>query len=403
MKEDLDNLALSMNTYAMYLDEKNTDQQKRQQLSHPVRQIAEYTWLETRESSEVIENQYSILDNSITKLSNYTYICFDEQSHVVAPFKHSMEKTRFINNLRLSLPVNILTYNPGGSVGLILFIWSVPKDRLPQEIANSSIEVFEKLRHLLPEYHTHEMKKQFSKRFCNLHASPNIPPHILRAIYSELTCDASALQNPTLDSRVRQAILSEDSELVLDMRHLNRGRPNDTFTSFFEALIKKVETITAADERRHNVCHISEYISIPDLIRDVSKDLPDNTPIPSKSTVLFSLVPKNSHCKSSKLYTSKVPLQFKIQTSQLRSSHVDEHYCCAIFKYMRQYAMEFKDLVTFLCVDDKSKVDFGEPGQAVSSGVRGKKSIVAVNSMLSALDHDQGTKGSLTPSVCLYV
>lgn len=124
MKEDLENLALSMNTYAMYLDEKNTDQQKRQQLSHPVRQIAEYTWLETRESSEVIENQYSILDNSITKLSNYTYICFDEQSHVVAPFKHSMEKTRFINNLRLSLPVNILTYNPGGSVGLI-FLYGV--------------------------------------------------------------------------------------------------------------------------------------------------------------------------------------------------------------------------------------------------------------------------------------
>ena len=39
----------------------------------------------------------------------------------------------------------------------------------------------------------------------------------------------------------------------------------------------------------------------------------------------------------------------------------------------------------------------------MSSGVRGKKSIVAVNSMLSALDHDQGTKGSLTPSVCLNV
>lgn len=158
----------------------------------------------------------------------------------------------------------------------------------------------------------------------------------------------------------------------MDKRHLNRGCQNDTFTSFFEAFITKVETITAAEERRHNVCHISEYISISDLIRDVSKDLPDNTLIPCISTVLFSLVPKYSYCKSSKWYTSKVPLQFKIQTCQLQSSHVDEHYCCAIFKYMRQYAMEFKDLVTFLCVDDKSKVDFGEPGQAVSSGVHGK-------------------------------
>ena len=121
-----------------------------------------------------------------------------------------MEKTRFINNLGLSVPVNILTYNPGGFVGLTLFIWSVPEDRLPQEIANSSIQVFEKIRHVLPEYHTCEMNKQFSKRLCNLHASPNIPPHILRVIYSELTCDASALPNPIHDSRVRQAI-SEDS------------------------------------------------------------------------------------------------------------------------------------------------------------------------------------------------
>jgi hypothetical protein len=39
------------------------------------------------------------------------------------------------------------------------------------------------------------------------------------------------------------------------------------------------------------------------LICDASKDLLDNTLIPCISTVLFSLVPKYSHCKSSKLYT----------------------------------------------------------------------------------------------------
>ena len=50
-------------------------------------------------------------------------------------------------------------------MGLTLFIWSVTEDRLPQETANSSIEVFEKLRHLLPEYHTHEMKNNSIKGF----------------------------------------------------------------------------------------------------------------------------------------------------------------------------------------------------------------------------------------------
>ncbi|XP_052223762.1 uncharacterized protein LOC127839434 isoform X2 [Dreissena polymorpha] len=55
------------------------------------------------------------------------------------------------------------------------------------------------------------------------------------------------------------------------------------------------------------------------------------------------------------------------------------------------------------CVDDKSKVDIGEPGSAVSTGVRGKKSIVPVSSTLSALDHDMQSKLSLTPSVALKV
>lgn len=92
-----------------------------------------------------------------------------------------------------------------------------------------------------------------------------------------------------------------------------------------------------------------------------------------------------------------------MQTRQLRVSHIDEHYCAAAFKYLRGYAVKYRDMAAMVCLDDKSKVDFGEPGQAISSGVRGKKSIVATGSVLSALDHDVQQKGSLTPSVCLLV
>ena len=220
---------------------------------------------------------------------------------------------------------------------------------------------------------------------------------------SDLTLDMTADQNPSLDERVNTAIHAEDPDMVLDLRHLNRGCPNDTFTVFFDSLLKKVEHITAVDNRRHGVSHFSEYISNPDLIRQVTDDVPEGTPIPSESTVLFSFVPKNAHAKSSKLYKSNIPLQFKVQTRQLRSSHMDQHYCSAIFKYMRHFAVLNRDNVSFFCVDDKSKVDFGEPGNAISSGVRGKKSIVPTTSNLSALDHDQSSKGSITPSVSLLV
>jgi hypothetical protein len=55
---------------------------------------------------------------------------------------------------------------------------------------------------------------------------------------------------------------------------------------------------------------------------------------------------------------------------------------------MRQFAHKFKDNVTFLSIDDKPKMDFGEPGEYAASGVRGKNSVVPSGSNLSALDHD---------------
>ena len=84
-------------------------------------------------------------------------------------------------------------------------------------------------------------------------------------------------------------------------------------------------------------------------------------------------------------------------------SHQDDHYCSAIFKYMRGFAYKFREMVTFISIDDKSKIDIGEPRQNVSTGVRGKKSLIPVGSQFSAMYHDVMSKGSITPSVCLNV
>ena len=82
---------------------------------------------------------------------------------------------------------------------------------------------------------------------------------------------------------------------------------------------------------------------------------------------------------------------------------MDEHYCVAHFKYISRYAVKYREYVTFLSIDDKAKLNYGEPGLAISTGVRGKKAIVPVNHVLGALDHDVNSKGSLTPSVYLNV
>lgn len=136
-----------------------------------------------------------------------------------------------------------------------------------------------------------------------------------------------------------------------------------------------MQSVIAADERRHNVERIAHYISVPDLIKQVKRNLPDDAPVPSVDTVLFSFVPKNSHNNVSKLYKSKVLLRMSKQTRQLGASHMDDHFCAAAFRYMREYSVQYKDDTMFFCLDDKSKLDFGEPSLALSSGVRGKKAM----------------------------
>ena len=67
---------------------------------------------------------------------------------------------------------------------------------------------------------------------------------------------------------------------------------------FFDKLSEKIEEITAADDRRHNIEHLSKYVSVKNLIKEVENELPADTPIPSESTVLLSFVPKKQSYKS---------------------------------------------------------------------------------------------------------
>ena len=73
--------------------------------------------------------------------------------------------------------------------------------------------------------------------------------------------------------------------LVTDFRHLNPGRPgnkDDVFFTHMEALIE--ESLVAANDRRHGISHMSQWVSIKILIK--------KTPIHSKDLVGFPFIPK---------------------------------------------------------------------------------------------------------------
>ena len=254
------------------------------------------------------------------------------------------------------------------------FIQRVSEDMSDDAKGAAAVQFVDKIKGNIPIYHTRAMRKLFNKHL-NAINSCTIQPHIRRHVYRELTSDASReISRAEIDQRVQLAIETNDPELIVDLRHLNEGRPGDTFDAFFRELELVVDEITAADDRRHGICHMSEFLSVKDLIKRVKEKLPVKTPIPSESTVIHAFAPPNIHSKTAQYYTGKINLKHTVQRRQLRAFHVDAHWCNALYRYLRELSIKNRHSAVFISCDDKAKVVFGEPGSAISSGVRGKTS-----------------------------
>jgi hypothetical protein len=93
---------------------------------------------------------------------------------------------------------------------------------------------------------------------------------------------------------------------------------------------------------------------------------------------------------------------FKVQRRQFRKWHEDGHYCNALLKYLREYAILHRRYATFISVDDKCKISFGPPGFPLASVERGRRCLVGTTESNEAGDHDFGSM-SMTPSVLLDV
>jgi hypothetical protein len=125
--------------------------------------------------------------------------------------------------------------------------------------------------------------------------------------------------------------------------------------------------------------------------------LPAEIHTPSDEWIRLQFLPKNPFAHAATQYTGKFKMKYKVQTRILRKEHPDGHYCAAIFRYLREFAIKFRDYVVFISADDKHKVAIGE-SVATSTGVRNRQTLVPENGILAACDHDF-TKLSLTPSV----
>lgn len=255
IKDELRLFALCLDSYAEYLDTANQKQQSRQLMMHPVRQVDVDVSVQHVEKTNAVSNTYAKLDLALSEMSFFEPLYFDETT-LASENMNSSQRYKFLNNLALSVDVHILHYDPGAGLGALTFFWKVQDNISSKDMYMIDNQVIHSMRPKLPQYHTRKMRLEFYSIYERI-SGINIPPHVLRSIYSTLTGDASADQNPGIEQRMRTAVLASDPDLIIDLRHLNKGRPADTFEVFFDTLDHELEELKAADERRHGVEHIS--------------------------------------------------------------------------------------------------------------------------------------------------
>ena len=194
----------------------------------------------------------------------------------------------------------------------------------------------------------------------------------------------------------------EDSDILMDLRHMNTNK-SDRYSVFWTHCRTFLNECTAVHERRHEtVTYMAKAISVRDLVEQVAKKCPYGTPVPSEQWVRRQFCPKNPRTKTAAQYRKQLPVKMMIQKRQFRQNHIDSHYCAAIFRYIREFAIMFRDQAHFVCMDDKHRVKIGEPGVPVAAAERGRQVLVSSTQSFEVCDHDF-TRFSAIPTVLLKI
>src|SRR6266542_6639465 len=145
------------------------------------------------------------------------------------------------------------------------------------------------------------------------------------------------------------------------------------------------------------ISHIALAISAKDLLEQISKTCPPNIKIPSIQWFRFQFWPKTPFNKNALQYTGILLLKFMIQIRQLRCDHIDAHYASALFRYLKELAIKFRDNTWLIFLDDKHRCKISESGSPVTAVERRKQIVVSKNMTFIVSDHDF-TKCSLISS-----
>ena len=304
----------------------------------------------------------------------------------------------YLHEISLPFRIEVYTYHHGNNLGSLWYAWQVPSNPELYD-PNKSQQMISWIQQNISQYHSREMRRQFCHRFGLILKARS---SVMMELYQFLTGDVSVT---TIEEHVKQKLKfmldSQDPEVVYDLRDINPGRPEmyKPFWDEVKALINE-KSLAAVDSRRHGTtCHMAFAFSVRDLRDQVVKRSP-SLDVPSLEWIRAQFWPRNPFHSSSSSHTGRLEIKFMVQSRQLHADHPDSHYRAAILKYMKQFAIMFRDYTTMVSLDDKHNIKIGEPNFPVAAVDRGKEVLVGLNSKFMVGDHDF-TKAKFTPSVAL--
>ena len=169
--KDITAVAECIMAYKAYLEKQLAKQKANQQEIHPVRTIHKCATIEQRKKLLVphhLKEDYALLDTKIKALEIGQPLFFDEAEHLVNPFVNRMQRFRFIKNLQLTVPIDIIRYSPGGSEMTTLCLVHAKENRSEPDTMIEGAHVMQRIAPKLKEFHTRTMKAEFKQKLSNI-------------------------------------------------------------------------------------------------------------------------------------------------------------------------------------------------------------------------------------------
>ncbi|XP_070568353.1 uncharacterized protein [Ptychodera flava] len=240
MHDNVQQLAECFRTYKVHLEHQAAMQDKYRNLDHPVRTVAENATVEHRSRATYgVKDKYKLLNNDVVAAGILKPVLFDESKHLNECFQNPVQRYRFLQDMQLSVPIDVFRFCPGGSFITTVAVVQVTENRSDAEMLTQAARLITAMKPELKEFHTLAQKRAFREKLSRV---TTVLPSIADLIYKELTIDAATAAHPETQQRLRLIFLGEEG-LLTDLRHLNAGRPTGTFDVFFDKLAELVDEV----------------------------------------------------------------------------------------------------------------------------------------------------------------